>query len=82
MLNVAKCTRDQCSIFSTVQKFHSDHGPLLELHALTLVTLTYALLNCTNDKKRLLQARKAGQSPGNDDEVSILLYTIEKRLTA
>ena len=51
-------------------------------YMLTLVTLTYALLNCTNDKKRLLQAMKAGQSPGNDDEVSILLYTIEKRLTA
>ena len=28
--------------------------------------------------KDILQAMKAGRSPGNDDKVSILLYTIEK----
>ena len=37
-------TRDQCSIFSTGGKFHPDYGLLLELHALTLVACSYALL--------------------------------------
>ena len=36
--------RDQSSIFSTGGKFRPDHGLLLELHALTLVTHSYALL--------------------------------------
>ena len=36
--------RDQCSIFSTDRKFRPDYGLLLELHALTLVTRSYALL--------------------------------------
>ena len=36
--------RDQSSIFSTDGKFCPDYGLLLELHALTLVTRSYALL--------------------------------------
>ena len=36
------CARDQCSIFSMV---HPDCGLLLELHALTLVARSYALLS-------------------------------------
>ena len=36
--------RDQCSIFSTGGKFRPDYGFLLELHALTLVARSYALL--------------------------------------
>ena len=38
------CARDQSSICSTGGKFRSDHGFLLELHALTLVDRSYALL--------------------------------------
>ena len=38
------CARDQSSIFSTGGKFHPDYGLLLELHALTLVARSYALL--------------------------------------
>ena len=34
----------KCTIFSTGGKFHPDYGLLLELHALTLVALSYALL--------------------------------------
>ena len=36
--------RDQSSIFSTGWKFRPDYGLLLELHALTLVARSYALL--------------------------------------
>ena len=36
---------DQSSIFSTGGKFRSDYGLLLELHALTLVARSYALLH-------------------------------------
>jgi len=36
--------RDQSSIFSTGRKFRPDYGLLLELHALTLVARSYALL--------------------------------------
>jgi len=36
--------RDQNSIFSTGGKFRPDYGLLLELHALTLVARSYALL--------------------------------------
>ena len=36
--------RDQSSIFSTGGKFRPDYGLLLELHALTLVACSYALL--------------------------------------
>ena len=36
--------RDQCTIFSTGGKFYPDYGLLLELHALTLVARSYALL--------------------------------------
>ena len=36
--------RDQCSIFSTGRKFRPDYGLLLELHALSLVARSYALL--------------------------------------
>ena len=35
---------DQSSIFSTGRKFRSDYGLLLELHTLTLVACSYALL--------------------------------------
>jgi len=35
---------DQCSIFSIGGKFRPDYGLLLELHALTLVAHSYALL--------------------------------------
>ena len=38
------CARDQSSIFSTGGKFCPDYGLLLELHALTLVARSYALL--------------------------------------
>ena len=38
------CARDQSSIFSTGGKFCPDYGLLLELHALTLVGRSYALL--------------------------------------
>ena len=34
--------------FSTVQQFHPDYGLLLELHALTLVGCSYALLAIIN----------------------------------
>ena len=43
-VNVAMRAHDQCSIFSTGGKFRPDYGLLLELHALTLVTRSYALL--------------------------------------
>ena len=36
--------RDQSSIFNTGGKFRPDYGLLLELHALTLVARSYALL--------------------------------------
>ena len=36
--------RDQSSIFSTGGKFRPDYGLLWELHALTLVVRSYALL--------------------------------------
>ena len=42
--NVAMRAREQSSIFSTGGKFHPDYGLLLELHALTLVARSYALL--------------------------------------
>ena len=40
--------RDQSSIFSTGGKFRPDYGLLLELHALTLVARSYALLPALN----------------------------------
>ena len=39
--------RDQSSIFSTGGEFRPDYGLLLELHALTLVARSYALLIIT-----------------------------------
>ena len=42
--DVAMRARDQSSIFSTGGKFRPDYGLLLELHALTLVARSYALL--------------------------------------
>ena len=42
-VNVAMHARDQCSIFSAVQKFCPDYGLLLELHALTLVLCALGL---------------------------------------
>ena len=44
MFNVAVRARDQSSIFSAGGKFRPDYGLLLELHALTLVARSYALL--------------------------------------
>ena len=38
------CARDQSSVFITGGKFRPDYGLLLELHALTLVARSYALL--------------------------------------
>ena len=44
-VNVAKCARDQCSIFSMVQYFdRTTLRFLLELHALTLAAHSYAIL--------------------------------------
>ena len=43
-VDVAMCACDQSSIFSTGGKFRPDYGLLLELHALTLVACSYALL--------------------------------------
>ena len=39
------CACDQSSIFSSGGKFRSEYGLLLELHALTLVACSYALLD-------------------------------------
>ena len=36
--------RDQSSIFNTGEKFRPDYGLLLDLHTLTLVARSYALL--------------------------------------
>ena len=44
MINVAKRARDLCTIFSTGGKFYPDYELLLELHTLTLVARSYALL--------------------------------------
>ena len=44
MFNVAVRARDQSSIFSAGGKFRPDYGLLLELHALTLVARSYAVL--------------------------------------
>jgi len=46
-VNVAMHARDQSSIFSIGGKFRPDYGLLLELHALTLVACSYALLLMT-----------------------------------
>ena len=43
-INVAKCAHDQCSIFNMIQEFFLDYGLLLELHAVTQVARSYALL--------------------------------------
>ena len=56
MLNVAKHARDQCSIFSTGGKFCPDYGLLVESHALTLVTCSYALLGIVNGNVFVLAA--------------------------
>ena len=40
---------DQSSIFSTGGKFRPDYGLLLELHTLTLVARSYALLILVRD---------------------------------
>ena len=42
--------RDQSSIFSTGRKFRPDYGLVLELHALTLVTHSYAFLVYKREK--------------------------------
>ena len=55
--------RDWCSIFSIGGKFRPDYGLLLELHALTLVACSYALLIYTECKPK---SKKWG-SPGNED---------------
>ena len=43
--------REQSSIFSTGGKFCPDYGLLLELHTLTLVACSYALLLLYTDKE-------------------------------
>ena len=43
-VNVANCACDQCSIFSTVQKFCPNYGLLLELQTLTKVAGSNACL--------------------------------------
>ena len=58
--------RDQSSIFSTGGKFHPDYGLLLELHALTLVARSYALLHEFIDKLPCTQAMwEEEESPRN-----------------
>ena len=52
-VDVAMRARDQNSIFSTGGKFRPDYGLLLELHALTLVARSYALLVNTYHKRNL-----------------------------
>ena len=47
--------RDQSSIFSTGGKFCPDYGLLLELHALTLVARSYALLTYVPSHYRRLE---------------------------
>ena len=44
-VNVVIRACDQCSIFSTVQQFFPDYGLLSQLHALTQVARSYALLS-------------------------------------
>jgi len=44
MLLSMHVTTDQCTIFSIGGKFRPDYGLPLELHALTLVARSYALL--------------------------------------
>ena len=45
---------DQSPIFSTGGKFRPDYGLLLELHALTLVARSYALLSRVTDFRSLI----------------------------
>jgi len=63
------CARDQGSIFSTGGKFHSDYGLLLELHTLTLVACSYALLNVAMVWQSVLSSVKSilSQLPGTGD---------------
>ena len=56
-VNVAMRARDQCSIFSIDGKFRPDYGLLLELHTLTLVARSYALLNTVNAVEGLVKLR-------------------------
>ena len=60
------CARDQSSIFSAGGKFCPDYGLLLELHALTLVARSYALLaahmNPTLNGSFVLQRFKRGNA--------------------
>ena len=59
-VNVAMRARDQSYIFSTGEKFCPDYGLLLELHALTLVARSYALLqSCSYASYSLIMEGKA-----------------------
>ena len=54
-VNIAKRTHDQCSIYSTVQKFCPNYGLLLESHSLTPVLMLF----CFNWKKSYLAFKPA-----------------------
>ena len=54
--------RDQSFIFSTGGKFRPDYGLLLELHALTLVACSYALLPALNGTVMVVDLQTAGFS--------------------
>ena len=50
---------DQSSIFSIGGKFCPDYGLLLELHSLTLVTCSYALLKQLSTRKLICRCKHA-----------------------
>ena len=59
--------RDQSSIFSNGGKFRPDYGLLLELHTLTLVARSYALLvyrNGLRGKRQRKVERQAEEEAG------------------
>ena len=53
--DVVKHVHDQCSIFSTVQKFCPDYGLLLRLPTFTSTTHSYALLPPTKRQRQRKQ---------------------------
>ena len=72
--------RDQSSIFSTGGKFRPDYGLLLELHALTLVARSYALLmepmQPPLDPPLILQSQHT-DNPQNICESSLSIATLK-----
>ena len=75
MLNVAMCACDQCTIFSTGEKFCPDYGLLLELHALTLVDHSYALL--VKPMASSLSWQCLRQSNHHSHTVLYMYYTVD-----